>query len=308
MKIYSYLNPSICHIRHDHMPLYFMLKEFKNIEFDSNVNPDWMNELDLEKKDLKNIDVFITDFIDNFVKDFISKKKSKIFVYTDPSDGDLISDYVLKKFNVILKYQCNKIYNNYKNVFVPPYPFSGGLIPYKDVYEDIPFKDRDIDIFFLAGLSGDNEKNNIRARKVKELKNNFGNRFYGGINSEGFGDLSFPHLSQEEFWKVLKRSKISLSINRRETQMGMDRRLSEIWLSGSCAVTHPFGLVPHFYPKHMEHIIFTDNKMNNLCSIIHDVIDNIDILERIGKTGKECFLNIYLNQGKWFYNILCNFI
>ena len=287
------------------MPIYFLLKNIENIEYNSNVDSNWFSELNKNKDDfpIEFSDVVVVSYLDSYMKSFLRKKNSKqFFVFLDPTDIDTINDYVYSNFDLILKYQCNKIYLNDKKVVVPPYPFSGGLIP-EQFKENKSWENRDIDIFFVGGYSDPKDINNLRVRIVREVKNRFKEKFVGGINVQGL-DVSCESIPQNDFYEIMSRTKISLSFCQRENQRGMDRRLVESFLSGSCVVTHPFGVVPFYDFKDKEHLAYTNEKISDVCEVIDHLLKNDNEAKKIAGKGNNLFKNIYLNQGKWLHEYL----
>jgi len=180
-----------------------------------------------------------------------------------------------------------------------PLPFSAIT---DNLAEDVPYEEKDIDIFFAAGLTHE-----IRERIVlllDELRREESINFVGGIDPppKGREDLHFRE-SYENYCKLMGRAKINITAR----GFGYDTvRRFEVMCYSGLVLADTLPLQTPFPFTDGENIVYYDNDLNNLKALIRYYLENEEERRRIGKAGKEhCFkFHSTFARAKYFLEVV----
>jgi len=173
-----------------------------------------------------------------------------------------------------------------------PLPFSAIT---DNLAVDIPYEEKDIDVFFSAGNTHPLREDVIRI--LHELKEE-GVNFVGGIDPppalEGY--IKY-RLDYKEYQEMLSRSKINITVR----GFGYDTvRRWEVMCYSGLVISDSIPLITPYPFEDRKHIVYWHD-IKELKDLIHYYLSNHEEASTIGKRGKEHCLEHHTTTGRAKY-------
>jgi hypothetical protein len=224
--------------------------------------------------------------------DYLKYIRSDKSVYVDGSDSSFLELNFKFPINLIFKREClNRL--NLQSSLIFPLPFAA-----EKRYFNSQFKDKDIDISFLAS------NNNFLRDSIKTILDN---KFHANSFTEHTGEISYSYSSglpheNPVYFDVLRRSKIVINVPGRGWDCG---RYWEAISNRATVITYKLEIeIPDPFVENSQILSF--NTLEQLEEQIEFCLNNPDIIEKMSEEAYNHLIQFHTTskRAEYFLKII----